>query len=184
LSHLSHLSPCDKFLCGFKGTACGRASGGAMGPKRGKSRGGMPVEAAGSSVAVGPAESEKHLSWGEGGPGGGVASPAASGAGAPRRGPPAARSAPPNRPARRTRRNDRASWRAREPPAATGTRTTTPIRGLIRGKFNPGACAVRGEVRSPNHHWRSLDVSRNLSRAPTASLRDRLRRHLTESVRR
>ncbi len=47
-----------------------------------------------------------------------------------------------------------------------------------------GTCAVRGEVRSPNHQRGMAGVSRNLSRAPTASLRDRPRRHLTEPVRR
>ena len=47
-----------------------------------------------------------------------------------------------------------------------------------------GTCAVRGEVRSPNHQRGMMGVSRNLSSAPTVSLRDRLRRLLTEPVRR
>ena len=93
---------------------------------------------------------------GEAGHWGGMATPAASRAAALRRGLPAARSAPPVRPARGTRRNERASWRARERPSATSTRATTPSRGLIRRSSNLGTCAVQGEDRSPNRHRESL----------------------------
>ena len=73
---------------------------------------------------------------------------------------------------------------AREQPAATSTRATTPSRGLIRGKPKILAPARFGEKCAPrttSEEW--CLVSRNLSRAPTASLRDRLRRHSTEPVR-
>jgi hypothetical protein len=74
--------------------------------------------------------------------GGGRAEPPPLRGGA-RRGLPAARSAPPVRSARGTRRNERASWRARERPAATSTRATTPSRGLIQQSSNSAPARFR-----------------------------------------
>jgi hypothetical protein len=103
--------------------------------------------------------------------GGGRAEPPPLRGGA-RRGLHAARSAPPVRSARGTRRNERASWRAREWPAATSTRATNPSRGLIRRSSNLGTCAVQGEERSPNRHRESL-MYPGTRQERYASLRDR-----------
>jgi hypothetical protein len=59
-------------------------------------------------------------------------------------------------------------------------------RGLIRRTSNLGTCAVQGEDRPPNRHRESLMSPGTYERLrrPFGILRDRLRRHLTEPVRR
>jgi hypothetical protein len=113
--------------------------------------------------------------------GGGRAEPPPLRGGA-RRGLPAARSAPPIRSARGTRRNERASWRARERQRARAPGRRRRAR-LDPAKLKPRHLRGSGRRPLPEPPPGIVDVSRNLSRAPAASLRDRLRRHLTEPVR-
>jgi hypothetical protein len=111
-----------------------------------------------------------------------LASPAAFRAGALRRRRPAARPAAPSRsrtgnPPLRPR-----ELATREQPAATTTRATRASAPSHRQRH---IWHLRGPRRSalPRPSAARVGVSRNLSRAPTASLRDRLRRHLTEPAR-
>jgi hypothetical protein len=112
------------------------------------------------------------------------ASPAASRAGRSGTDGAAARSAYPNRP-----RTGNPPQRMRE---LAGARTAgghehqgeSGSRGLVRQKPKPLAPARFGEKCAPEPPPGTMGVSRNLSRAPAASLRDRLRRLLTEAVRR
>jgi len=142
----------------------------------------MPVTAAGNRADVGPAEGESTCCQGKGGPWGRLGlrppSPARQRSGA---GGPAARSAPPDRPARGNpprRPCELASARMANGHVHQGDDAKPRS---IRGKIQDGTCAVRGEVRSPNHQRGTMGVFRNLSRAlrvpsgwPTATL-DRTR---------
>jgi hypothetical protein len=94
---------------------------------------------------VGPAERE-HWPAGDCWSLGRAGFAAASCAAAHRRGSPPPGPRPRNRSARGTRRNDRASWQARERPTATSARATTPSRGLSCEPFR--AWHLRGSVRS------------------------------------
>jgi hypothetical protein len=129
----------------------------------------MPGKAgsAGRRVAM-PRATE--LAPGEAGHWGGRAEPPPLRGGA-RRGLPAARSASPVRSARGTRRNERALAIARTASGHEQSGDDAKPR-LDPAKLNLGTCAVQGEERSLN-----------LSRAPTASLRDGLRPLLTEPFR-
>jgi hypothetical protein len=87
-----------------------------------------------------------------------------------RRGLPAAKSAPPIRSARGTRRNDRARWRACGRPTATSTRAN-PKPWLDPAKLKSRHLRGSGRRPLPEAPPVIVDVSRNL-RAPSASLRD------------
>lgn len=70
------------------------------------------------------------------------------------------------------RRNDHASWANARTANGHEHQGDEANRPQAAGKGQRlGACVVGGEVRSPNHHRGMVFVSRNLSRAPTASLR-------------
>src|SRR5690242_3469494 len=81
-------NPCDNFLYGVKVAACRPRRPWRDVAEMGKSRGGMPVKAAGSMADVGPAEGERASRQGKAVPGAAWASPAASRAAALRRGRP------------------------------------------------------------------------------------------------
>ena len=122
-----------------------------------------------------------HRLGGRQSPGAAWTSPAASPRGGLRRGRPRRPVCRPERPAGGTRRYDPASWRP-----ANSQRPRPPGR---RGQARPVtgkadlAPAWFGKSALPEPPATRVGVSRNL-RAPAASLRDRLRRHLTEPVRR
>ena len=100
----------------------------------------------------------------------------------------AARAARPNLSPRAERRQRPASSTSDRAVAGVldhqGDEHRSKVTASRRENSKAGTCRAWGEVHSPSpaHEW--PEVSRNLSRAPTASLRDRLRRHLTEPVRR
>ena len=99
----------------------------------------------------------------------------------------AARAARPNLSPRAERRQRPASSTSDRAVAGVldhqGDEHRSKVTASRRENSKAGTCRAWGEVHSPSpaHEW--PEVSRNLSRAPTASLRDRLRRHLTEPVR-
>jgi len=115
--------------------------------------------------------------------GGGTATPAASRAAALRRGLPAARSASPVRSGPGPRRNERELASARTTIGHEHQGDDTKPR-LDPARLRSRHLRASGRRPLPEPPSGIVDVSRNLSRAPTASLRDRLRRHLTEPVRR
>lgn len=128
---------------------------GAMRPKWQKSRGGTPGTARGSASRRGPAESERICRRGRLVTGGGMATPAASCAGAHRRGRPAARSAtpeqvrtgsPPQRPrelaSARTTSDHEHQREADAAEAVTERRPKTDARRLAEGEggHHPSPC--------------------------------------------
>jgi hypothetical protein len=168
----------DKFLYGFKGGLAPAAAGRRV-AKVGEVARGKTEKARTVWQTWGQPTARDPVVRGRQSPGRLGASPAASRAAAVV---PAARSASPNRSARGTRRNDRASWRTHERPAAMSTRATRrPDR--IGGKSKAWQLSGLGRNALPKPRRRMVWQSPGTCQERFASLRDGLRPHLTEPVR-